>query len=211
MIPRLLAERGCPFAHRVHALLVHVGAAYEIVESAIGQHPAELASHSPSGRVPFLVHGELAIGESRVMLEYLAEVYAFAEAYPSNAAARALHREAMAVVDAHFATALFVDTRLTEARLGEVVDRLAAVAAFTPASSPSLLAFHVAPVWQRLRWWKPECRVTRALGERPLLVEWLDATTRLPAIAKTSPTRAENVRDFHDAMCAVAQSSAPSP
>ena len=34
--------------------------------------------------MPLLVHGDLSIGESRVMLDYLAEAYAFEHAYPTE-------------------------------------------------------------------------------------------------------------------------------
>lgn len=201
MKPLLLADRGCPFAHRVRALLDHLGVACSLVEAPPGERPAALAEWSPSGRLPFLVDGDLAIGESRVMLEHLADAHAFAAAYPSALAERTLHREAMTLVDAYLVPALFADPPLAAARLTECVDRLEAVTTIT-ALDPSLLVFHLAPIWLRLQWWKPNGTVTTAIRARPQLVSWLDAAAATPSIVRTSPLRAENVRDY-ETVCAL--------
>lgn len=201
--PTLFGDRGCPFAHRVRALLDHLAVAHDVIESAPGERPAGLGRWSASGRIPMLVHGELAIGESRVMLEHLAEVYAFDGAYPASVSERSIHREAMAIVDGEIAPALFIagggDRRLPEARLGEYLDRLEGVARIT-APAACVLSFHLAPIWQRLQWWRPEGEITRSLRARPRLVEWLDATIRIPAVARTSPSRIDNIRDFEAAL-----------
>jgi glutathione S-transferase len=148
-----------------------------------------------------LVHGDLSIGESWVMLDYLAETYAFEGAYPASMTERTLQREAMAIVDGQIAKGLMGDSGLAPPRLTECVDRLEAITRLS-APVPSVMAFHVAPIWLRLQWWQPEGDVTRLIRRRPQLAEWLDATTRLSAVARTSPTRAENVRDF-EAACAL--------
>jgi hypothetical protein len=75
------------------------------------------------------------------------------------------------------------------------------VARITPPA-PCVLSFHVTPIWLRLQWWQPNGSVTRSIRERARIVAWLDATARLPAVARTSPSRNENVRDF-EAMCAL--------
>jgi glutathione S-transferase len=201
MKPLVLADRGCPFAHRVLALLDHLGVACSLVEAPPGERPAALAEWSPSGRLPFLVDGDLAIGESRVMLEHLAEVHSFAAAYPSKLTERTLHREAMALVDAYWVPALFAAPPLAAARLTECLDRLEALASVTPLD-PSLLVFHVAPIWLRLQWWKPNGAVTSAIRQRAKLVAWLDAAAATPAIVRTSPLRADNVRDY-EIVCAL--------
>jgi hypothetical protein len=144
----------------------------------------------------------MSIGESRVMLDYLAEAYAFEQAYPTSVAPRALHREAMAIVDGQIVPGLSRDSGLGQARLTECLDRLEEVTRIT-TPSPCVLSFHLAPIWLRLQWWRPEGDVTRSIRERPRLVEWLDATTRLPAVARTSPNRTENIRDFEAVVCAL--------
>lgn len=202
----LLSDRGCPFAHRVRALLAYLDVDYDQVESMPGSHPSELARWSPSKRIPLLVHRGVGIGESRVMLDLVAETHAFADAYPTCPLERALHREAMAIVDDKLAPTLAEEQPLRPARLAECLDRLAHVARTTPPA-PCLLTFHVAPIWLRLQWWRPQGQVTRAIAERPVLVEWFDAATALPSIVATTPPRAENIADF-GAVCALAASPA---
>lgn len=200
--PLLLADRGCPFAHRVRSLLDHLGVGHDLIESPPGERPAGLDRWSTSGRIPLLVHGDLSIGESRVMLEHLAEAYAFEKAYPASVVERTLHREAMAIVDSELAPALLRDSVAREARLAECLGRLDDVARMT-LPSPCVLSFHVAPIWLRLQWWQPKGAVTRSIRERPRLAEWLDAAAQLPSVARTSPSRAENTRDFEAIVCAL--------
>lgn len=197
--PLLLADRGCPFAHRVLALLDHLGVGHDLQEATLGQLPEGLSRWSPSGRVPLLVHGTIVIGESRVMLEHLAEAYGFEAAYPGELAPRTLHRHAMALMDASVAPLLTrPSATLDDARLAECLDVFAGVARAPP--EPCLLAFHFAPVWLRFQWWYPERAVTRALRARPELAAWLDHAAKLPAVARTAPSQVENVADFR-ALC----------
>jgi glutathione S-transferase len=53
---------------------------------------AEIARHSPSGRVPVLIHDGLHIWESLAILEYLAELYPDHGFWPRERSARALAR-----------------------------------------------------------------------------------------------------------------------
>jgi len=194
--PVLFSDRGCPFAHRVLALLRHLEVPHDSHEARLGELPADLTRLSPSGRIPLLVHGEVVIGESRVILEHLAEAYGMEDAYPRLLAARTRARHAMALLDVFVAPTLTrAEAGLGEARLAECLDVLASVSE-EAAPSPGLLAFHVAPIWLRLQWWHPEGPVTRAILRRPELAAWLDATTQLEAVARTTPDRAENVADF---------------
>jgi len=186
----------------VRALFAHLGVGYDLVESAPGTTPPELTRWSPALRAPFLVQEGTGVGESRVMLELLAETHAFARAYPSHPLDRALHREAMAIVDEKLAPQLVHDRPLRSAHLTEYLDRLTHVARTTPAA-PCLLAFHVAPVWLRFQWWRPRGQITEAIRGRPTLVDWLDAIAALPAVASTSPTREDCIEDFN-AVCALA-------
>lgn len=183
--PVLFMDRGCPFAHRVLALLDHLDVAHDTKAAPVGQIPDGLEAWSPSGRIPLLVHGAIAIGESRVMLEHLAEAYAFDCAYPSELVRRTLHRHAMALFDNFLIpTLLRGDDGLATARLAECVDVLERVTADS-LPEPGLLAFHLAPMWLRCKWWRRDRAITHALASRRALAGWLDDAARLPAIVRT--------------------------
>lgn len=184
--PLLFADRGCPFAHRVRALLEHLGVAYRLEEAPTGALPEGLARHSPSGRIPLLVDGELTVSESRVMLEHLAESYHWRDAYPGELAPRTRHRHAMALVDVYIApTFARGDAALDSLRLAECLDVLEEVALVAP-TAPSLLAFHLAPLWLCFRTWRPERAFTRGVRDRPALAAWLDRAASLPPVATTA-------------------------
>lgn len=196
--PLLLADRGCPFAHRALALLDHLNVERDLRESAIGQLPEGIEQWSPTGRIPLLVDGDVVIGESRVMLEHLAEAHGFADAFPRELSARTMHRHAMALFDVVLVSRLLRDDgKGNAARLEECLDVFERVMRTPPA--PSLLAFHFAPIWLRFQWWHPEGAITRAILRRPSLASWLDEATRLPAVVRTSPDREENVADYRAA------------
>lgn len=196
-IPILYSDRGCPFAHRVLALVEHLGCTVEGHESALGEKPPGVFRHSASGRIPLLAHGELAITESRVMLEYLSETFEFADAYPAELQARTLHRHAMAVVDDFFAPLLFrpSDAQIAGPRLDDAVRDLATATA-TVSPRPCLLAFHVAPMWLRFRVWHPKGAVTRAIEAESPLRDWLDAALALEPIARMAPDPAAHRLDL---------------
>ena len=196
--PLLLMDRGCPFAHRVLALLDHLGVAYETREAPLGQLPEGVERWSPSGRVPLLVHGALVIGESRVMLEHLAEAYGFGSGYPLELTQRTRQRHAMALMDGSVAPALTrPDSKLDAVRLAGCLDVFEG--ATQAPLEPGLFAFHFAPLWLRFQWWHPEGVVTRAVRDRPALAAWLDGAASLAAVQRTAPSQAENVADFRAA------------
>ena len=64
---------------------------------------AELRRHSPSGRVPVLVHDDLVIAESLAIIEYLAELAPEAGLWPEDRPARARARAVAAEMHAGFA------------------------------------------------------------------------------------------------------------
>ncbi|MCF8482479.1 MAG: glutathione S-transferase family protein [Rhodospirillum sp.] len=57
-------------------------------------YKARIAAHSPSARVPCLIHGEIVVWESLAILEYLAETFPEAELWPTDPKARAHARAA---------------------------------------------------------------------------------------------------------------------
>jgi len=63
-----------------------------------------ILAHSPSGLVPFLKDGAVAIGDSLAICEYLAEKFPRAGLWPSDAIARASARAAAAEMHSGFAS-----------------------------------------------------------------------------------------------------------
>ena len=63
---------------------------------------AEVLRHSPSGRVPALVHGDISVWESMAIGEYLAELFPDANLWPRNRAARAVARSVSTEMHAGF-------------------------------------------------------------------------------------------------------------
>lgn len=207
--PLLLADRGCPYAQRVLALLDHLDVAHDARQAPVGQLPEGLLSWSPSGRVPLLVHGAVVISESRVMLEHLAEAYGFESGYPRALVARTLQRHAMALMDIVVAPRLAAgDKDLDEPRVAECLDIFESVAVATPLE-PCLLTFHFAPMWLRFQWWRPNGAVTRAIRSRPRLAAWLDGAARLPSVVRTARSQQDSEADFH-AACAILNAAKPS-
>jgi glutathione S-transferase len=192
----VFADRDCPYAHRIIAMLEHLGVAHDRHEVPIGQKPEGLHRWSPSGRIPVLVVGDVALGESRVVLEYLAEAHGYAGAFSGDLVQRTLEKHAMALVDGHVAPLLFRGGPIAEARLAECLDLIADATRRAPREG--VLAFHAAPVWQRFAWWRPESHVTLAVRARPHLHAWLEASVSLPAVVRTAVPRDESVATFED-------------
>lgn len=195
--PLLFFDRGCPFAHRVLALLEHLGLATDRRMSRVGNKPDGLEHYSPSGRIPLLVHTGLVLTESRVMLEHLAEYYGFVDAYPASLGIRSLHRNAMAVVDDCLVPLLMGrgHAESDEPRLDEALSSLEKATA-PVAPRPCLLTFQVTPIWGAFRSWQPSGAVTRAIETRAGLRGWLDAAARLDCLARTAPDSATLAEDI---------------
>ena len=64
---------------------------------------AAIRRHSPSGRVPVLVHGDVAVWESLAIAEYLNDIRPDAGLWPASVAARAHARAVSAEMHAGFA------------------------------------------------------------------------------------------------------------
>lgn len=63
---------------------------------------AEIAKHSPTGKVPVLEDGALKIWESNAICEHLAERFPEAQLWPADAAARAVARSVVSEMHAGF-------------------------------------------------------------------------------------------------------------
>ena len=86
---------------------------------------AEIARHSPAGKVPVLHHGETTVWESIAILEYLAEAIPEARLWPEHREARAVARAVSAEMHAGFAalrTHMPMNIRATKAERGRTPD-----------------------------------------------------------------------------------------
>jgi glutathione S-transferase len=86
--------------------LKKTGAAFEETLIELRQEnmasEAAIIAHSPSGLVPFLRDGEVAIGDSLAICEYLAERFPDAGLWPADPVARAFARSAAAEMHSGF-------------------------------------------------------------------------------------------------------------
>ncbi len=84
--------------------LKRTGAAFDEVVIPLDEPTtkATILRHSPSGRVPALLHGELTIWDSLAICEYLAEVAPASRLWPEDADTRAVARSVSAEMHSGF-------------------------------------------------------------------------------------------------------------
>ncbi len=70
---RVLGKPECPFCWKVRLALHEAGIEYESlpVDPATPEGRKILARHSPQGTVPVMIHGDVALWESKIMVEYI--------------------------------------------------------------------------------------------------------------------------------------------
>ena len=97
-------KRWSSWSMRPWLALKHANVAFDERVIPLRQHGTSeaVAQFSPSGMVPVLKDGELAIGDSLAICEYLAEVLPQAQLWPADRAARALGRAAAAEMHSGF-------------------------------------------------------------------------------------------------------------
>ena len=115
-------------------LLKRSGAAFEELVVPLDRpgFKAEILAHSPSGRVPALVAGELTIWDSLAIAEYLHERFPDAGLWPEDSAARAVARAVTAEMHAGFAALrehLPMDLKRASLAPGEIVTSTGALGA----------------------------------------------------------------------------------
>ncbi|NKF21056.1 glutathione S-transferase family protein [Solimonas marina] len=89
---------------RPWVLMRHHGLAFDevVITLDVADTAAHIRAHSPTGRVPVLVDGDLRIWESQAICEYVAETFALPRAWPLEPAARAMARAISAEMHAGF-------------------------------------------------------------------------------------------------------------
>ena len=99
-------KRWSSWSMRPWLALKHSGMAFDERVVPLRQHGSTeaIAQFSPTGLVPVLKDGELVVGDSLAICEYLAEALPQANLWPQDRAARALGRAAAAEMHAGFAS-----------------------------------------------------------------------------------------------------------
>ena len=198
----IFSSEGCPFAHRTRALLDLLGVPFEHREVDLDDRDPELLRLSPTGRVPFLVDGELKLFESAVINDYLAEKHGFAGAYSSDLETRTLQRLVMRRWDDVVAPAFYRSLR-GEVSDGELRDSLSRELAFLAEAASrmdgdvdNLAAIHVATHWLRMDWLRELTSLPALIDDHPALRSWLDKAAELPSVRRTAPVREETVERY---------------
>ena len=187
-------DYGCPYAHRVLAMLKVLELDFEHREARLGEKPPGVRRFSASGRIPLLVHGDLVLTESRVILDYLNERFGYL-GYSDDFETRTRQRHAIALVDEYLTPAVFGPITSPDLhRLEEGLDVFEA--AMTTPQTPSLFALCIAPIWWRLFRLRPASRVVSSIQSRPELLAWMQGAAELECIVETAPEMARASADL---------------
>jgi len=95
MALRLYSTTYCPYAWATRIMLREKGVSFEVTEVDLRNKPDDLLQISPKGQVPMLVDGDLCLGESMVIAEYIEEKYPLPNMLGEHAADRARVRSAL--------------------------------------------------------------------------------------------------------------------
>ena len=194
---RVYCNEGCPYAQRTRALLTILEQPFEPVIVDLANKSPEFLALSPTGAIPVLDDDGFVLFESSVINEYLAEKYAWPDAFSRDVKERAHERLAMNRYDTFIVPLAMaclknpaaVDGKPNWKREVELIG-----AAVKGKSPRSLLGLHLGTLFQRMRWYGPDVAVVREL-ER-VAGSYLEQVLALPAIVSTTPDRETNTREF---------------
>jgi RNA polymerase-associated protein len=82
----------CPYSHRCRIVLYEKDMDFEIIDVDMHNKPEEVASISPSGKVPVLVERDLVLTESNIINEYIDERFPHPQLMPPDPVMRARAR-----------------------------------------------------------------------------------------------------------------------
>jgi len=192
---RLYMHPACPFAHRPRALLARLDVEHEEVEIDLDDRPERFLSLTPTGKVPLLVDGDLVLYESSIVDEYLADRFAWDHAWPDDPDARARQRLAMERWDAVVLPAWYrslkeggpIAVEERDAVEGELEELDRTIRHRTEEGADTLLGFHCATHWIRIRALADHSEIHERIRERTASARWLDRAADLDAVQATSP------------------------
>ena len=109
----------CPYSHRCRIVLYEKDMDFEIIDVDMHNKPEEIASISPSGKMPVLVERDLILTESNIINEYIDERFPHPQLMPPDPVMRARAR----LVLFNFEHDLFTHVNALEHSLGKGSDK----------------------------------------------------------------------------------------
>ena len=109
----------CPYSHRCRIVLFEKDMDFEIIDVDMHNKPEEVASISPSGKMPVLIERDLVLTESNIINEYIDERFPHPQLMPPDPVMRARAR----LVLFNFEHDLFTHVNTLEHSLGKGSDK----------------------------------------------------------------------------------------
>ncbi|MHB1085025.1 MAG: glutathione S-transferase N-terminal domain-containing protein [Thiobacillus sp.] len=109
----------CPYSHRCRIVLFEKDMDFEIIDVDMHNKPEEVASISPSGKMPVLIERDLVLTESNIINEYIDERFPHPQLMPPDPVMRARAR----LVLFNFEQDLFTHVNTLEHSLGKGSDK----------------------------------------------------------------------------------------
>jgi RNA polymerase-associated protein len=109
----------CPYSHRCRIVLYEKDMDFEIIDVDMHNKPEEIASISPSGKVPVLVERDLVLTESNIINEYIDERFPHPQLMPPDPVMRARAR----LVLFNFEHDLFTHVNTLESTSSKLADK----------------------------------------------------------------------------------------
>lgn len=100
----LFSDPACHYSHRIRIVLAEKGVSVDVEDVDPANPPAELLELNPYGTTPTLADRDLALYETKVMMEYLDERFPHPPLLPVYPVARALSRQLMFRVERDWCT-----------------------------------------------------------------------------------------------------------
>jgi len=109
----------CPYSHRCRIVLYEKDMDFEIIDVDMHNKPEQVASISPSGKMPVLIERDLILTESNIINEYIDERFPHPQLMPPDPVMRARAR----LVLFNFEHDLFSHVNTLEHSLGKGSDK----------------------------------------------------------------------------------------
>jgi RNA polymerase-associated protein len=108
-----------PYSHRCRIVLFEKDMDFEVIDVDLHGKPEEIASISPSGKMPVLVERDLVLTESNIINEYIDERFPHPQLMPPDPVMRARAR----LVLFNFENDLFTHVNVLEHTASKVADK----------------------------------------------------------------------------------------